>query len=47
MIKSSYIKISILSLILVVFAVKTNAQEALQLSLDTVVAKAIANNWQI
>lgn len=45
--KTTYIKTSILSFVLVVSAVKTNAQEALQLSLDTVVAKAIANNWQI
>ena len=47
MTKSSYIKIPILALALVLFGNKTKAQDVLQLSLDTVVAKALENNWQI
>jgi len=47
MINSTYIKYSILSVLLVSFGIKTNAQQSIQLSLDTVVTKAIENNWQV
>ena len=43
----TYIKYSILAISLVNFGIKTNAQQHIQLSLDTVVAKAIESNWQV
>ena len=47
MMKPTYIKTSILSVILLVIGVQTQAQNVLTLSLDSVVAQAIENNWQV
>lgn len=47
MIKSTYIKTSILIAFLVVAGLQTQAQNTIELSLDTVVAKALTNNWQV
>jgi outer membrane protein TolC len=47
MIKSTYIKTSILTSLLAIAGVQTQAQNTIELSLDTVVAKALTNNWQV